>query len=1377
MKNALPRFILFAGIYIIIFVSHPRQGLGQKQIHLKPKAKTTQKAFAKDLKWTPKAKAILEKAKARRESHQRNTKGIQQFDQLKSVNAQKFFGTGDSRVNHLIDPSVKVVYGDHGLPIFIDQSLLKILHPFPFTNTGNPESQAYQFLNENKGLLQINQPDVAFALNRIEKDDLGFEHVWLDQVYRNVPVWGSEVIVHLKNNSPEFFTGRYWKEPKHTLPVTPTISGDYALKIAAQEIRGHSEIVPWPAMLKLLMDTPLKASKLMLLPDPSSGEFQLAWKVDYHANLVEHWVYFIDAHTGSVLKRSNVTCSGTPATATARDLNGVTRQINTYFEKGTYWLLDASKDMWNENASDVPQSPVGGLITLDANGGDFEDENIVYANNQNNEWDDRALVSAHFNAGLAFEYFRNTHQRNSLDGSGGTVYSIANFDIDDNAFWNGRFIVYGNGRNAFSGSLARAVDVAGHELTHGVIEKTASLIYEFQSGALNESFADIFGAMMDRDDWQIGEEIVRLNQYPNGAMRDMADPNNGGRSSQDIGRGWQPKHMNEYLNLNIDQDNGGVHINSGIPNHAFYRFAIQVGKETAEKVYYRALTNYLTRSSKFIDCRLAVVRAAQDLFGNNVVSAAEKAFDDVGIFGTGSGNNNGGGTNTGGELPTIAGDQFILTSTENSNGSEIIGNYSFADETYQILSNQATNPKPSVDETGSVGVFVNEFDKQVYILDLSDSDPNANAELAIEDGPWSKVIINRDASKIALLRELDNKIIFFDSDTEAFNEFELFNPNTSIDGVFTKPDYADVIEFDPTGQFIVYDAFNSINSTDGYFDIGIINVWNNSTQSLGSGNIFKLFSDLRLGISIGNPTFAKTNSNILSFEVFDSNEETATVYTYNVETEELVRIWGNTFYSDFSLLGSPSFAPDDKGISFTAENNNGAKVIAVRNLGDDKLTPTTEAGALVQGEFPVWYAKGARQFQSPIAAFRANATTGEAPFTVSFFDDSENSPLQWEWTFEGGNPSTSLEQEPIIQYSQPGIYAVSLKVTNDAGSDTETKTQFIVVNTPACSGLSAADITIEEIGYSHFFLRWLDVAETYTVRFRQKGTTEWSTLEDWEGNSLIASLRTPCTTYEWEILDGCGANNFIGLELTTGGCDEVYCYSYGVAFDNWIQSISINEVDFISGRNYGHGLFTDQPISVNPGQNYALAMTPGTRESQTTGLLWSAYLDINRDGDFGDPGELVVSTTNNNQNTVNTTLSIPNGLVSGNYRLRFIMETENNADPCRTDGNREVEDYTLAIGSTTSIEDYSVLSKLEAYPNPSAGSVNIDLTLLQSEPIQFVLFNILGERVFEQEVTNPVPGAQLHRLDLNHLANGQYRLVVQKKNLDVIGNLPIILVR
>jgi hypothetical protein len=169
----------------------------------------------------------------------------------------------------------------------------------------------------------------------------------------------------------------------------------------------------------------------------------------------------------------------------------------------------------------------------------------------------------------------------------------------------------------------------------GVINSTADLIYEGQSGALNESYADVFGALIDRGNWAIGEQVVKSPPFPTRMLRSLEDPTLGGRYDprNPLAGVGQPRTMREYANLPISRraDNGGVHINSGIPNHAAYLLASAIGLEKMEQIYYRALTQYLTPRSNFLQAANATVRAAADLYGQAEIDAVRKAFGQVGI--------------------------------------------------------------------------------------------------------------------------------------------------------------------------------------------------------------------------------------------------------------------------------------------------------------------------------------------------------------------------------------------------------------------------------------------------------------------------------------------------------------------------------------------------------------------------------------------------------------------------------------------------------------------------------------------------------------------------------------------------------------------------
>lgn len=196
---------------------------------------------------------------------------------------------------------------------------------------------------------------------------------------------------------------------------------------------------------------------------------------------------------------------------------------------------------------------------------------------------DPAVDEAHDGLGLTWELWAREYGRDSLDGAGMPLLATVHYGQDyDNAFWDGRQMVFGDGDGEIFTRFTASLDVIGHELAHGVTEHTAGLIYRGQSGALNEHVSDVFGVLVtqrhlgqsaDEADWLIGADLL-AEGVAGRALRSMADP---GTAYDDprIGKDPQPGHMDDYVRTT--EDNGGVHINSGIPNKAFHLVATTLG--------------------------------------------------------------------------------------------------------------------------------------------------------------------------------------------------------------------------------------------------------------------------------------------------------------------------------------------------------------------------------------------------------------------------------------------------------------------------------------------------------------------------------------------------------------------------------------------------------------------------------------------------------------------------------------------------------------------------------------------------------------------------------------------------------------------------------
>jgi Zn-dependent metalloprotease len=255
---------------------------------------------------------------------------------------------------------------------------------------------------------------------------------------------------------------------------------------------------------------------------------------------------------------------------------------------------------------------------------------------------DAAVNEAYEHAGRTYDYFRRVHGRSSLDDRGMRLESTVHFGSHfNNAHWNGRQMIYGDGDGKYFHRFTASLDVVAHELTHGVTHFAAGLGSTGQCGALAEHFSDVFAALVKqhalqqtaaRADWLIGADL--LTDRVNGeALRSMKAP---GTAFDDrvFGRDPQPAHMRDYVRTRADD--GGVHTNSGIPNHAFYRAASLLGGrawEAAGRIWYRALTTELGPRSRFQHCADATLRAAAALYGarSEPHAAVREAWRAVGI--------------------------------------------------------------------------------------------------------------------------------------------------------------------------------------------------------------------------------------------------------------------------------------------------------------------------------------------------------------------------------------------------------------------------------------------------------------------------------------------------------------------------------------------------------------------------------------------------------------------------------------------------------------------------------------------------------------------------------------------------------------------------
>ena len=483
----------------------------------------------------------------------------------------------------------------------------------------NPSANtALNFLEENKDVLGLSNSDNFKAVETFS-DSYGNTYVKVNQLLGGLPIDGKVLTVSFgKAGTVSSLFGNVENSIRTITKLgSRHLTMDEAVNKAAGQFTYDN-----------LRQVPVTQRVVLL----QNGKAYETYKVNiqYNTPQIGNWNVYVEAYSGKILKTDdNIRYDGA-VTGSGTDVQGITRSLNLYQSGSTYQMKDTTKAM------------SGQILTYTARNAETEPGTLMTSSSTTVS--DRAAVSAHYFAGVVYDFYKNVLNRNSLDNSGMTLTSTVHYGSSyNNAFWDGSQMVYGDGDGSeftyFSGDL----DVVGHEMTHGVTERTANMTYSYQPGALNESVSDIFGVLIETydkynvknggtwafnaSDWVVGDDIYTPGTSGD-ALRSLANP-----TLYD-----QPDNMSNYVNTS--SDNGGVHTNSGIPNKAAFLIAQSIGCPETAAIYYKALTTYFGASTDFAGSLDGLVQAATDIYGasSSEVTAVRNAYQSVGIGSGGSSN-------------------------------------------------------------------------------------------------------------------------------------------------------------------------------------------------------------------------------------------------------------------------------------------------------------------------------------------------------------------------------------------------------------------------------------------------------------------------------------------------------------------------------------------------------------------------------------------------------------------------------------------------------------------------------------------------------------------------------------------------------------------
>ena len=468
---------------------------------------------------------------------------------------------------------------------------------------------------------------------RVSEDQIGYTHYRFQQYHQGKPVQDGNIIAHVKNGEVVSVNGEYYPVSPNA-STTPSWNEQTALEAAKVEVGAGLykwEIPAEEEYIKIELNDPTATyvphGELTYLP--SNNETRLAWKFDIYAQTPESRSYvWVDASNGEVLRRDSRIHDGGDHVGTAVTTWSGTQTIITDSTPTYYRLHDSTRG--------------NGIITKNMETRTQFNQAVDFTD-ADNYWDnvnpqrDETATDCHWSGERFYDYFDSTFGRKSFDDSDGIIRLYVHYGVNwDNASWDGTRARFGANGTA----PANVLDVVAHELGHGVTEYTADLVYRDESGALNESFSDIFGVVVERfsrpNDWNwlIGEEWIA------GGIRSMSNPSQFGDPDTYFG--------NSYFTGT--GDNGGVHTNSAVQNHWFYLLTVggsgtndngdaytvnALGMDKAAAIAYRNLDVYLTRNSNHADARFYSIQAAIDLYGacSEEMKQTMNAWHAVGVGG------------------------------------------------------------------------------------------------------------------------------------------------------------------------------------------------------------------------------------------------------------------------------------------------------------------------------------------------------------------------------------------------------------------------------------------------------------------------------------------------------------------------------------------------------------------------------------------------------------------------------------------------------------------------------------------------------------------------------------------------------------------------
>ena len=1149
-------------------------------------------------------------------------------------------------------------------------------------------------------------------ISRSETDNNGIQHIRYQQYLNGIAIENAILVMHVNNGKVSSQNGKWIKDIPSMLSSRASINSSAALEFAKKYVGAKSYKWEIPAE-----EARLKNGNPGLTYSPHaslvyySGEqdvmpsaLRLAWKFDIYAQEpLSRQLVFVDAENGQLLgKRSLIYETNTPGTGIT--VYSGSQPITTDYTGTNYRLRETGRG----NGINTYNLQKGYTYSLAV---DFTDADNIWNNVNANK--DQYAADAHWATEKTYDYYFTKFNRNSIDNAGFALNSYVHYSTNYfNAFWDGNQMTYGDGDASDGYKPLTSVDVCGHEITHGLTSNTSNLIYNGESGAMNEGFSDIFGTAIEfyarpsNANWLLGSDFYTI--------RNMSNPNAFNQPDTYEGTYW-------YTG---SSDNGGVHTNSGVLNYWFYLLTVGgvgtndhgtaynvtgIGIDNAAAIAYRLNTYYLTSTADFMTARILGIQAAEDLFGvgSPQAVATANAWTAVGLYGA--------SCNATAGLVTTNVQDFDATLTWNSSPG---------------ATNYRVQFKPSTSTSWTdMGTTVDTFMVLTYYFN-----PSTTYNWRVKsscNGLYSYAQFTTTPPQChppsSLTFVVNGTNVTFNWATGIYASSYVLEYKPAADTSWTrKPPFS-----------------GSSTSVSGLANATLYDWRVRSTCSFDtSGWVNSQFTtDIPL---CNNPAGLATDFlPVLVTKMHWNPVPGAVNYQVQIKrtggswpgTESGVQVFNDTLYSETGFMSGMII--DWRVRSFCGNNYS--------NYTQSQYTTPIPA---------------------PINLAISNLTANSA--TVSWANGGANSPFGYGFSYKLSTATTWVTYSATASTSitlglqQGKIYDCRVRQNGADVNSLYTQTQF----TTPCTNIPGS-LNTDKVTTNTAIVKWGAVSgtTTYNLQYKTTAATTWNTITGITTNNYTLSGLTASTAYKFKVQSLCtvGANAGYSAE----GAFTTYCVSSGNNSQEWINYFKFGTMERYSGADAG-GYF-------NAATSYtAVSYTMGTTVSGLISAAFSSgvknqyyaiYIDLNRNGSYADAGERVAGqSTITSTGLYGYTVTIPLTASAGVTGLRVVMLRQPTATaPCLTGNRGETEDYLITLVAPTSLIAQTVPvytnnatmpeSDITVSPNPSTGKYTIAVSG-DFNPIQFDIMNASGILV---KNGNMYSQKQLN-IDITSLPGGVYLL-------------------